>query len=74
MITQLLISLILMLSVLCGYLFKKWRAEVKIRNANQKCKRDFISMYKSIITDISILKQRNKDLSETLNKYANGIR
>lgn len=61
----------ILFAMLCGSLYKKLMDERKKQQVNRACKRDFLAMYRSLLHDISTIKQRNDELNEAIN---NGIK
>ena len=65
---QIQIIIIFVLALCAGRFYLKYKQEKRKFDINQQCKRDFLTMYKSILTDVSTLKNRNKELNELFNK------
>ena len=66
--------LIVVLAMLAGRFYLKYKQDKRRIEVNRQCKRDFLSMYKSILSDVNTLKDRNKELNELFNQIDNGNR
>jgi hypothetical protein len=64
--------LIVILAMLAGRFYLKYKQEKRRIEVNRQCKRDFLAMYKSVLTDVNTLKNRNDELNSLFNQLKNG--